>query len=436
MERPRASRLPPTFRALRHRNYLLWFIGQTISLIGTWMQTVALQVLVYRLTGSAAALGVISLIGLIPVVPFSLWGGSIADRFPRQKIILFCQIAMLFQALLLAFLTWSGQIQVWQVYLLSLVQATAIAIDLPARQAFTVDMVEGKEDLLNAIGLNSAMFNAARAIGPALAGVLVAATGEGWAFLGNALSFVAVIISLLMMRNLPGPAAVDPARSDGSPLAHTLEGLRFVGRQQSLLVLFSLIGVSAFLSMPYNTLLPVFAAVTLKSSAEPMVNALCGGANPLMTCQSPEALPLGLLYALVGIGAVIGALVVASMKDSAPRGALLTAGNLAFPALLMVFAASRSFGFSLLLMLLIGFSFVWQNSLANTLIQIITPDALRGRVLSVYTLVFQMMMRLGGMQAGLMGEWFGAPLAVGIGAVLSLGYGVVIALRIPAVRRM
>jgi MFS family permease len=406
------------------------------SLIGTWMQTVALQVLVYRLTGSAAALGIISLIGLIPVIPFSLWGGSIADRFPRQKIILLCQIAMLFQALLLAFLTWSGQIQVWQVYLLSLVQATAIAIDLPARQAFTVDMVDGKEDLLNAIGLNSAMFNAARAIGPALAGVLVAATGEGWAFLGNALSFLAVIVSLLMMRNLPGPAALDPAKAGGRPLAHTLEGLRFVGRQQSLLVLFSLIGVSAFLSMPYNTLLPVFAAVTLKSSAAPLVDALCGGANPLMTCQSPEALPLGLLYALVGIGAVIGALVVASMKDSAPRGALLTVGNLAFPALLMVFAASRSFAFSLLLMLLIGFSFVGQNSLANTLIQMITPDALRGRVLSVYTLVFQMMMRLGGMQAGLMGEWLGAPLAVGIGALLSLGYSVLIALRIPAVRRM
>ncbi len=436
MERVRASRLPPTFRALRHRNYLLWFIGQTISLIGTWMQTVALQVLVYRLTGSAAALGVISLIGLIPVIPFSLWGGSIADRFPRQKIILLCQIAMLFQALLLAFLTWSNQIQVWQVYLLSLVLATATAIDLPARQAFTVDMVDGKEDLLNAIGLNSAMFNAARAIGPALAGVLVAATGEGWAFFGNALSFLAVIVSLLLMRNLPGPAVLDPGKAGGSSLAHTLEGLRFVGRHQSLLVVTSLVGVSAFLSMPYNTLLPVFAAVTLKSSAAPMVNALCGGANPLMTCQSPEALPLGLLYALVGVGAVIGALVVASMKDTAPRGALLTVGNVAFPVFLMIFAASRSFVFSLLLMLLIGFSFVWQNSLAMTLIQIITPDALRGRVLSVYTLTFQTMMRLGGMQAGLMGEWLGAPLAVGIGALLSLGYSLLIALRIPAVRRM
>jgi MFS family permease len=161
-----ALRLPATFRALSHRNYLLWFIGQGISLIGTWMQTMAQQVLVYRLTGSAASLGIISFIALIPLIPLSLWGGSITDRFPRRKIILATQAVMLVQAFLLAGLTWSGTVQIWHVYLLAFFLGAANAVDLPARQAFTVDMVEGKEDLTSAIGMNSAMFNGARAIGP------------------------------------------------------------------------------------------------------------------------------------------------------------------------------------------------------------------------------------------------------------------------------
>src|SRR5512137_551725 len=198
-------RLPATFRAFHHRNYLLWFVGQGISLVGTWMQTMAQQVLVYRLTGSAASLGIISFIGLIPLIPLSLWGGSIIDRFPRRMIILLTQVVMLVQAMLLAFLTWSGTVQIWHVYLLAFILGAANAVDLPARQAFTVDMVGGKEDLTSAIGLNSAMFNGARAVGPALAGVLVATTGEANAFFLNGLSFVAVIISLLMMRGLPAP---------------------------------------------------------------------------------------------------------------------------------------------------------------------------------------------------------------------------------------
>ena len=198
-------RLPATFGAFSHRNYLLWFIGQGISLIGTWMQTMAQQVLVYRLTGSAASLGVISFIGLIPLIPLSLWGGSIVDRFPKRTILLVTQVSMLLQAFLLAGLTWSGKVQIWHVYVMAFILGAANAVDLPARQAFTVDMVEGKEHLSSAIGLNSAMFNGARAIGPALAGILVATTGEGNAFFFNGLTFVAVIISLMMMRSLPAP---------------------------------------------------------------------------------------------------------------------------------------------------------------------------------------------------------------------------------------
>ena len=427
------SHLPPTFRALRHRNYRLWFFGQGLSLIGTWMQTMAQQVLVYRLTGSAAALGVISAIGLIPLVPLALWGGSIADRAPKRTIIVIAQTVMMIQAFILAALAWSGAVQVWQVYVLAFVLAAAQAVDLPARQAFTVEMVEGKEDLTNAIGLNSAMFNGARALGPALAGTLVAAVGEGPAFLLNALSFVAVIISLLLMRDLPAPKG---ERRNASLAGHMAEGLRFIVQQRTILVLISLVAVSAFLSMPYSTLMPVFAGKVLQTSSQPVVAFLCEGAHPVLRCRAPQALPLGLLLTIVGLGALVGALAVASLPERARRGRWLTVGNLAFPALLLGFAVSRSFVVSLLLLFGVGASFVMQNALANTLLQIITPDAVRGRVMSVYTLTFQSAMRLGGLQAGLVADTLGAALAVGIGASFSLAYGLFVAVKFPKVREM
>jgi MFS family permease len=426
-------RLPATFRAFQHRNYQLWFVGQGISLIGTWKQTMDQQVLVYRLTGSATSLGIISFIGLVPLIPLSLWGGSITDRFPKRTIILITQSVMLVQAFLLAVLSWSGAVQVWHVYIMAFILGAATAVDLPARQAFTVDMVEGKEDLTSAIGLNSAMFNSARAIGPALAGVIVATTGEGNAFFINGLSFIAVIISLLMMRGLPKPISQTKAES---PIQHITGGVRFIIQRQTILILISLIAVSAFLSMPYNTLLPVFASDVLKRSALPTVVAFCSSVRFTEGCQAPEALPLGMLYSMLGIGAVIGALVVASLPNNARRGQLLTMGNLAFPLFLLLFAFSSQFSISLFLMLFIGFSFVWQNALANTLLQFVTPDELRGRVMGVYTMTFQTMFRLGGLQAGFIADWIGAPLCVGIGAALSLMYGVFIAIRYPKVRQL
>ena len=427
-------RLPAPFRAFSHRNYLLWFFGQGISLVGTWMQTMAQQVLVYRLTGSAASLGIISFIGLIPLIPLSLWGGSIVDRFPRRTVLLITQAVMLVQAILLALLTWSGRVQIWHVYLMAFILGAANAVDMPARQAFTVDMVEGKEDLTSAIGLNSAMFNGARAIGPALAGILVATTGEGNAFFFNGLTFVAVIISLLLMRNLPQLKSL--TENDTNPLKHMVGGVHFILQRQEILVLVSLIAVSAYLSMPYNTLLPVFASVVLKPSAQPLVGLLCNSNSAVVACQAPEALPLGLLYSMIGVGAVVGALVVASLPANAKRGRWLTLGNLAFPLFLMLFAFSSHFSISLLLTLFIGFSFVWQNALANTLLQFVTPDGLRGRVMGVYTMSFQTMFRLGGLQAGFMADWLGAPISVGVGAAVSLIYGVFIAVRYPKVRNL
>ena len=422
-----------TFRSLRHRNYRLLFFGQGFSLIGTWMQMMAQQVLVYRLTGSATALGVVSFIGFIPLLPLALWGGSIADRFPKQRVILITQIIMMLQAFVLAGLTLTGVVQIGHVYVMAFILAAAQAVDMPARQAFTVEMIEGKEDLTNAIALNSAIFNGARALGPALAGLAVATTGEGMAFAFNGLSFVAVIIGLLLMRNLPQP---NGSRRTTSLAHHVTEGARFVGRQQAILVLMSLVAVSAFLSMPYTTLMPVFADRVLGESARPVVAFLCEGAHPPMRCLSPQALPLGILLTMVGIGAVTGALLVASLPDNARRGRMLTIANLAFPFLLLIFATSRSFLLSMAVLLLVGMSFVWQNSLANTLLQIITPDAVRGRVMSLYTLTFQSTMRLGGLQVGLLADRLGASLAVGLGVAISLAYCLFVALHFPKVREM
>jgi MFS family permease len=425
-------RLPATFRALRHRNYRLFFFGQMVSLIGTWMQMIAQQWLVYRLTGSATMLGVVSLIGLLPSIPMSLWGGSLADRYPKRNILIVVQATMMIQAFILSALTGTGAVQVWHVLVLAAVLASANAIDMPVRQSFVVEMVEGREDLTNAIGLNSTIFNAARAIGPALAGVMVAATGEAGAFFLNGVSFIAVLAGLFLMR-IP---AQPQRRTRASFGPHILEAARFVADRRPVLVLISLVAASAFLSMPYSTLLPVFAKTILKSSAEPMLAAVCTGSRALLDCRSPDALTYGLLMAAVGAGAVVGALTVASLPAQARRGPLLTAGNLLFPALLVGMALSRSFALTSALLLGVGFSFVFQQTLGNTLMQITTPDEMRGRVMSFYTMTTQIAMRLGGMQAGSMADLFGAAIAVGVGAALCLSYGVFVAWRYPQVRNL
>lgn len=403
-----------------------------ISLIGTWMQTIAQQWLVYRLTGSAMMLGMVNLVAVLPLAPLSLWGGSLADRFSKRSIIVVTQSVMMGQAFILAALTWVGVVQVWHVMVLALVLGAANAVDLPARQAFVVEMVNGKEDLTNAIGLNSTIFNAARAIGPAVAGAAVATTGEAGAFFVNGVTFLAVIAGLLMMHLPATPRPLRQVRLG----AHLREATRYVRSHQVVMVLMSLVAVSAFLSMPYSTLLPVFANSVLNESARPLLEFVCTGSRALFRCQSPDALTYGLLMAATGLGAVTGALSVASLPARARRGRWMTLGNLSFPTLLVGMALSRSFPLTLALLVGIGFSFVMQNALANTLIQITVPDELRGRVMSFYSLTFQGMMRLGGLQAGLMGDYFGAPLAVGVGALVCLAYGVFIAWRYPGVREM
>ncbi len=414
-----------TFRALRHRNYQLWFAGQAISTTGSWMQTMAQQVLIYRLTGSAAALGIVNFVALIPLIPFSFWGGSLVDRFPRRTVLIISQLLQMLQAVALGVLTWTNTIQVWHVYALSFFLGAVLAVDLPARQAFTVDLIEGKEDLTSAIGLNSALFNAARAVGPAASGIVVAATGEGPAFMINAATYTSVLIALSLMRNLPKPT-LNEVRSAG--LAHMLEGWTFITSRPVLLLVITLVSVSNIFAMPYGTLLPVFAVDVLGQSASPLVSAICEGPNRLMTCQAPEALPLGMLLASVGVGAVIGALTVASLPDGSRRGIYLTIGSIAFPGLLVFAAISRSFIFTLALMSAVGLSFVWQNALANTILQIIAPDAVRGRVMAVYSMVTMATMRIGSLGAGYLADWIGAPLALGFGGMVSLIYGLYVAI--------
>jgi predicted MFS family arabinose efflux permease len=398
------------------------------------MQSMAQQLLVYRLTGSAISLGIVNLMTVIPLLPFSFWGGSLADRVSKRKILLITQTLMLCQAFILAALTWTGLVRVWHVYLMALILGTLKAVDMPSRQSFVVEMVEGKDDLTSAIGLNSAINNTARTMGPVIAGVVVATMGEAIAFFLNGLSFLAVIASLLLMRNLP--RVIQPAQQKPQKISHAMEGIHYVLSQQLLLVLMSLVAVTSFLSRPYQTLLPVFSDNMLSGSAQSVVDFLCNGAAHSLTCQEPEALPLGMLYSAIGIGAVTGAFLVASLPVTARRGRLLTVGNLALPILLLLFVNSQTFIISLLLMLLVGMGQVFQNTLANTLLQINSPDDLRGRIMSQYSLVTQGMHQLGGLQAGFVADWIGAPLSVGIGASLSLAYGIFVFFRFPRVREM
>ena len=425
---------PTAFRALRHRNYKLWFFGQGLSLIGTWMQSMAQQVLVYRLTGSASALGIVSFMTVLPLLPLTLWGGSLSDRVSKRGILLVTQILMLLQAILLAVLTWTGAVEIWHVYLMAFLLGAFKAVDTPARHSFVVEMVEGKEDLTSAIGLNSAIQNGAKTLGPALAGVFVALAGEALAFFVNSLSFLAVIVSLFMMKDLPQSSIRHQKKTN--TLTHTVEGVRYVFSQQTLLILMGLVAVSSFLSKPYQTLMPVFAAVSLKESAQPMIAFFCNREHAMLNCQTPEALPLGFLLAAIGVGAVVGALLVASLPEGVRRGWVLTLGNLCFPLSLLFFVSSNSMTWSLILMMLSGLTRVMQNAMANTLLQVTAPDALRGRVMSFYSLVSQGMTHLGGLQAGFAADWVGAPLSIGIGAGVSLLYGVFVALRYRQVREL
>ncbi len=398
-----------TFQALRHRNFRLWFFGQLTSLIGTWMQTIAQNWLVYQLTGSAWDLGLVNFVGAIPLVPLTLHAGAIADRFSKRRIIFLTQASMMALAFVLAILCATGAVRLWHVLGLAFLLGTVQAIDTPARQAFVIELV-GREDLANAIALNSGTFHGARVIGPAVAGILVAAIGVSGAFFLNGVSFLAVLGALFLM----DAALIRRAQPDGTGRDDLWGGVRYLAGNRIPGSVVLLISLSAFLAMPYYVLVPIFAK-----------EVLGGGAGSY-----------GGLMSAAGVGAVLGSLYAASGGAVRRKGALLTAGSLSFPFLLLAFSFSRHYTVSILLLAAVGFAFVIQNAPANSLLQSLVPDHLRGRVLAIYVSLFLGLMRLGGLLVGLLASATSATTALAITGAGSLVASLLVFRKFPELRSM
>jgi MFS family permease len=397
------------FSALRHRNFRLWFIGQMVSLVGTWMQSVAQGWLVYQITGSRLALGTISFLGAFPTLFLMLPAGAIADRIPKRRLLLATQSLMMACAFILSLLTATRVVAVWHIGLLALILGVAQSFDAPARQSLAVEMVEDRRDLASAIALNSMMFNMARIAGPTVAGIVLATVGTAWCFLLNGLSFIAVIIALLAMR-LPAFVPVNIRR----PMLEEIKiGLTYVWHNIRVRSIILVVGAGTLFGMTYAVLLPAFAADVLHAGET----------------------GLGYLSAAVGVGALAGALMVASLGRTRHKGRMLLVGNLSMPLALLLFAFSRSLPMALAALALVGWASITQNATANTLIQLLVPDQLRGRVMSLYMLVFFGSGPFNALQAGFLGQSIGPGPAIAIGASLMLVIGIIVLFAAPALRK-
>jgi MFS family permease len=401
------SRSPVLLRALRHRNYRLFVSGQLISLIGTWMQTVAESWLVYRLTGSAFLLGAVGFANRIPVFLFSTVGGAVADRYNRHHIVIATQTACMLLAALLAALTLTHVVQVWHLMAIATLLGIVNAFDIPGRQAFVVELVS-REDLQNAIALNSSMFNGARVVGPAVAGVLVAAVGEGWCFFANAVSYIAVLASLLLMKAPAAPRAERPA----SMLAHVSEGFRFVLRSRPIWALLLLLGLVSLMGTPYAVLMPIISDQTFHAGSR----------------------GLGILMGASGVGALIGALSLARRVGLKGYGRSIGLAAMGFGLSLLVFSFMHQFWLGALLLMPAGFAMMTQMAASNTLIQSMIPNSLRGRVMAVYSMMFMGMAPIGALLAGSLAGWLGAATTVGLGGAFCILGGAVFLNRLPKIR--
>jgi len=408
-------------RALRHRNFQLFFSGQLISLIGTWMQTVAQSWLVYRLTGSGLKLGVVGFASQIPVFLFAPIGGIVADRNNRKHVVIATQIASMLLAFVLATLTLTHHVQVWHVFVLAALLGVVNAFDIPGRQSFLVDMV-GKEDLMNAIALNSSMFNGARVIGPAVAVILVAKLGEGWCFFVNGVSYIAVIAGLMMM-NVHAPARVS---DKASPLEHIIEGFQFVNRTAPIRALLTLLGVVSVVGMPYAVLMPIFADRILHRGGQEFASLI--GSHDL------GAVRLGILMGAAGVGALLGALTLALRSGVKGLGTWVTVCCAGFGVSLMLFSFSKSFWLSVLLLMPVGYFIMLQMASSNTLIQVMVPDALRGRTMAVYSMMFMGMGPVGALLGGALSDRLGAPLTVAMGGLASVAGAAWFGMHLPKIR--
>jgi len=410
VEAPResASGWLAAFRALRHRNFRLFFAGQLTSLTGTWMQTVAQSWLVLKLTNSPLMLGVVTFANYLPILIVALFAGVVVDHVDRRRLIIVAQVLMMLSALVLAALTWSGAVRVEHVVILAAFNGIVSSFDMPGRQAFVVEMV-GMEDLPNAIALNSMMFNGARTIGPALAGFLIFMVGTAMCFFLNGVSYLAVIWSLIAM-DLPRKAA----ESLGvNMLRRVREGMTYVWEHRPSFYLLLVVAINSGFGIQYNVLLPVFARDILHAGSR----------------------GYGVLMAAQGVGAVIGAVMLA-WRSGTPRGLRqsLTIGLFVTAIAIIAFGFSSSMGFSLAAQLFIGAGLINYMATTNTMLQIFVSDELRGRVMSFYTLSFIGMAPVGALMVGFIGEHMGPQIAVVICGALSLACAVLLLTRLDLIR--
>ena len=399
-----------TFTALKYRNYRLWFWGQLTSLFGSWMQAAAFGFLIFELTRSTAFLGLTGFVAGAPTWLFMLYAGVVADRVPRRRLMLLTQTAMMGLAFAAAALVFLNVVRPWHILVLAFGFGTANAFDAPARQAIVQELIDDADDMTNAIALNSAMFNAATALGPAVGGLTYAAFGPGWCFAINGLSFIAVIAALLMMNLRP----FAPRPRATSTLADLKEGLSYAAKNPLIRTIIGMILVITLFAFSSVTLLPAWAVKILHGNASTN----------------------GFLQSARGLGALGSALLIASLGRFKFRGRLLTAGSLAFPVLLIVFAFIRSEAFSYVFLFASGFALILVFNLANAAVQTLTPDALRGRVMSIYSFTFFGSMPIGALWIGNLAHRIGEPQAVVINSVITLVFAAAIFLFMPKLRRM
>jgi MFS family permease len=417
LEKPIASELEPeripstakVFAALRHRNFQLYFGGQLVSNAGTWMQVIAQGWLVYQLTHSDLALGLVGFASAIPALVISPWGGVVVDRVRKRDLLIVTQASAMLLAFVLAALTFSGVVQEWHIILLAAGLGAVNALDGPGRQAFVIEMV-GREDLPNAIALNSVMFNSARAIGPAVGGVLLAVIGAGWCFTINGLSYLAVIAGLWWMQLPPHKPIIHLT----SPWRQLQDGVKYVSHQTDLAGLLLLALFFSIFGISYWTVLPAFVEQVLVQGA----------------------LAYGFITAATGLGAVVGAFMIAQFGDRGVRGRWLYWACLTFPVFLCIFAFETFFPFSLLLAFGLGFGFMVQFTMINTLLQTRVEDDVRGRVMSLYTITFFGFAPFGNLAIGALSEQMGLSNAIALFAAFALLLAWIVLRRIPRIRTL
>jgi MFS family permease len=402
------ARIKIAFRSLRYRNYRLFFSGQSVSLVGTWMQRIAMPWLVYHMTGSAFLLGIVGFAGQIPTFILSPVAGVFTDRWSRYNVLFITQVLSMIQAFILAWLCLAGTIRIWEIVVLSILLGCVNAFDVPARHSFVIDMVEKKEDLGNAIALNSLMFNGARLIGPSVAGVMLASMGEGVCFLINAISYVFIIISLLMMK----VRQKEITKKDTHIFDELKDGLSYIFGYAPIKHLLVLLTITSLMGMSYTVLMPVYAKEILHG----------------------ESHTYGFLMGAAGFGALMGALFLASRESVIKLGKIVPASAILFGAGLITLSFSGNFPVSLVLMLIIGLGAMMQTAASNTILQTITDDDKRGRVMSFYTMAIMGTAPFGALIAGTLAKIIGTPATIFIGGVASVSGALIFLRKLPRLK--